>query len=85
VGNQKYQTMHAPVLEKPLTELQMDLLELFARQVSEEDLKHLRLMFSNYFAQKATGEMERVWKERGYTEETEKQWLNEHMRTPYKR
>ena len=65
--------MHAPVLEKPLNELQLKLLELFARQVSEEDLKQLQLMFSNYFAQKAMSEMEQGWKKRGYTEETEKQ------------
>jgi hypothetical protein len=77
--------MHTPVLENPLTELQMELLELFARKVSEEDLKQLRLLFSNYFAQKAMNEMEKVWKEKGYTEETEKEWLKEHMRAPYKR
>ena len=70
--------MPTPVLEKPLNELQMELLELlFARQISEEDLKQLKLIISNYFAQKATSEMERAWKERGYTEETEKQWLDE--------
>jgi len=77
--------MGAAVIEKPLNELQIGLLELFARQVSEEDLKQLKLLFSNYFAQKAMGEMEAVWKEKGFNEETEKQWLNEHMRTPYQR
>ncbi|HFA50757.1 MAG TPA: hypothetical protein ENJ95_17250 [Bacteroidetes bacterium] len=77
--------MNSPVLKNPLTELQMELLELFARKVSNEDLKQLRLLFSNYFAQKAMSEMEKVWEERGHTEETEKEWLKEHMRTPYKR
>jgi len=77
--------MQTPVLEQPLTELQMELLELFARQISEEDLKQLRVMFSTYFANKAMGEMEKSWKERGYDEQTEKEWLNEHIRTPYKR
>lgn len=77
--------MSTAVLEKPLNALQMDLLELFARQVSDADLKQLKLMFSSYFAQKAMDEMEQVWKEKGYDEATEKQWLNEHMRTPYNR
>lgn len=77
--------MHTPVLENPLTELQKELLELFARKISDEDLKQLKLLFSNYFAQKAMNEMEKAWKEKGYNEETEKKWLNEHMRTPYKR
>lgn len=37
------------------------------------------------FANKAMGEMEEVWKERGYDEKTEKDWLHEHMRTSYER
>ncbi len=77
--------MSSAVLEKPLNELQIDLLELFAREIPDEDLKQLKLLFSNYFAQKAMDEMDRVWKEKGYNDTTEKQWLNEHMRTPYQR
>ncbi len=77
--------MHAPVLEQPLNELQLELLELFARQISQEDLIEIKSLLSNYFAEKAMKEMEQEWKDKGYTEETEKQWLNEHMRTPYER
>lgn len=77
--------MHTPVLSQPLNELQMELLELFARQISDEELMDIKTMLSNYFAEKAMKEMEQEWKAKGYTEETEKHWLSEHMRTPYQR
>lgn len=77
--------MNAAVLEQPLNELQLDLLELFARQVSEEDLKQLRQLFSTYFAEKAMKEMEKALNDKGFNQSTENTWLNEHMRTPYHR
>jgi hypothetical protein len=77
--------MHTPVLSQPLNELQMELLELFARQISDEELMEIKTMLSNYFAEKAMKEMEQEWKGKGYTQETEKQWLSEHLRTPYQR
>lgn len=77
--------MNAAVLEQPLNELQLDLLELFARQVSEEDLTQLRQLFSNYFAEKAMLEMGKAMNKNGFDETHEKAWLNEHMRTPYHR
>ncbi len=83
--NKQTLLMHTPVLSQPLNELQMELLELFARQISDEELMDIKTMLSNYFAEKAMKEMEQEWKAKGYTEETEKHWLSEHMRTPYQR
>ncbi len=77
--------MHTPVLEQPLNELQMELLELFARQISQEELLEIKTLLSQYFAEKAMKEMDREWKEKGFNKETEEQWLNDHLRTPYKR
>jgi hypothetical protein len=33
---------------------------------------------------KATDEMDRLWDENNWSEETMKEWSNEHLRTPYK-
>jgi hypothetical protein len=33
---------------------------------------------------KATEEMDRLWDENNWSEETMKEWSNEHLRTPYK-
>ena len=44
----------------------------------------IKQLLSNYFADKASEEMDRLWDENNWTEETMKEWSNEHLRTPYK-
>ena len=65
----------------PLSNLQLQLLKLFAAGVSDEDLKAIQRMIARYFADKASAEAQEVWEEKGYTAE---QLLQENMRTPYK-
>lgn len=65
---------------QPLTPLQMELLELYARGVSMQDLLAIKQMLSDYFAQRAIEEADRLWDERGYTQETMQQWLLTHSR-----
>ncbi|HYV94898.1 MAG TPA: hypothetical protein VE978_24200 [Chitinophagales bacterium] len=72
------------VIEGKLTNLQHELLKIFSRQLNEEELREVRNLLARHFASKASNEMEKIWKERGYSEETIKGWLNEHMRTPRK-
>ena len=72
------------VVEGKITNLQQELMKIFSIQMTEQELLEIRNLLGNYFAQKVDEEMEKVWKERGYSEETIKGWLNEHMRTPYK-
>lgn len=67
-----------------LTNLQLELLKIFSVQMSEEQLLELKDLLSNYFLSKAREEVDRQWDEKGWTQETMKQWLNEHYRTPYK-
>lgn len=49
-----------------------------------EKVEELRQVISNYYAQKATDEMDRLWDsgERGEAQNTAV--LNEHLRTPYR-
>ncbi|HYV91372.1 MAG TPA: hypothetical protein VE978_06300 [Chitinophagales bacterium] len=74
------------VTEKPtkLTNLQLELLKIFSVQMSEEQLLELKDVLSNFFLTKAREEADRQWDEKGWTQETMKQWLTEHYRTPYK-
>lgn len=58
----------------------MELLELYARGVSMQDLLAIKQMLSDYFAQRAIEEADRLWDERGYTQETMQQWLLTHSR-----
>lgn len=72
----------ASIPEKPpLSNLQLQLLQLYADGVSDEDLKAIQRLIARYFADKASAEAAEVWKEKGYTAE---QLLNENMRTQYK-
>ena len=68
-----------------LSNLQLELLKIFSRNISDEQLLEIKAILSAYFAEKATKEMDRLWDERGWTQETMQQWLKEHMRTPYKK
>lgn len=67
-------------IKQPLNTLQLELLELFARDVSNQDLLAIKQMVSNFFAQKAIEEADAIWEEKGYTDDTMIEWLNIHER-----
>lgn len=67
--------------KQPLSNLQLQLLQLFAQDVSEDDLKAIQRMIVRYFAEKASDAADEDWEEKGYSVE---QFKGEHMRTPYK-
>lgn len=67
----------------PLTNLQVELLKVFTRPVSDPDLKSIKQMISLFFANKAIKEADAVWEERGFSEDTMMEWQKTHLRTPY--
>lgn len=75
------QESEVAALSFPLSNLQLQLLRLYANGVSDEDLKAIQRMIARYFADKASVEAQEVWEEKGYNAE---QLLQENMRTPYK-
>ena len=72
-------------LKQSLSNLQLELLEMYARQVPDSDLIEIKKMLANYFAQKAMDEADKIWNERGYTQDDMTKILNTHSRTPYKK
>jgi len=60
--------------QKKLTNLQLELLQVFSRELPEEQLLEIRQLLAKYFAQKVDEEMDSLWQERGWTEETMRQW-----------
>lgn len=58
----------------PLTNVQLELLKVFAMGVSEEEVVEIRRLLARYFMSKAVHEATKVWAEKGYTAE---QLLNE--------
>ena len=70
------------VLEtKKLSNLQIELLKVFSYDLSDVQLLDIKILLSNYFAQKASDRMDELWEEKGWTVETMKEWGNEHMRS----
>jgi len=65
---------------RPLTNLQRELLELFALNVSERDLLEIKRLLARYFAERVTADMDRFVDEQHLTAEDLKHWAYEHER-----
>jgi hypothetical protein len=65
---------------KPLTNLQMQLLKSFNFEIPESQLDEIKIILGNFFASKATEEMDRLWEENNWSNDTMITWTNEHLR-----
>ncbi|MEO8150780.1 MAG: hypothetical protein ABI723_24315 [Bacteroidia bacterium] len=68
------------MLQTGLSNLQLELLKIYSGNIPDEQLTDIRLLLSNYFAEKATEAMDKVIKEKGLSEEDFIKWTNEHNR-----
>jgi len=68
-----------------LNEQQLQMLRLFKDPMPEEDFQQMKRLAVQLLAKKVDEEMERLEKEKGWTQETYEQWGKEHLRTPYKK
>jgi len=68
---------------KRLTNLQIELLEVFKYELSEEQIKEIRSLLVNYFAEKVTNDIDKLFAEKDWGEEKIEEWSREHMRTKY--
>ncbi|MCU0326597.1 MAG: hypothetical protein MUF45_15325 [Spirosomaceae bacterium] len=71
------------MLRTPLTEPQLELLQMFTRPVSDSDWLAIKRMITNYFASKSIEEADKVWDEQGWDDAKIDELLNSHLRTPY--
>ncbi|MCY7327206.1 MAG: hypothetical protein LH618_01505 [Saprospiraceae bacterium] len=69
--------MNAPAVQPPLTNLQVELLKLFARQLPEADIMAIRDMIAKYLLEKAFLEADQAWEAKGYTPSSFQQKMNE--------
>jgi hypothetical protein len=61
----------------PLSNVQIELLKLFATDLSEEDLRELREQLTQFYARKSVQKANEAWQEKGLTQEDMDGWLNE--------
>ena len=68
-----------------LNQQQQDMLRLLKSPMPEHDFNEIKRFVVKMLAKNIDDEMERLEKEKGWTEETYEQWGKEHMRTPYEK
>jgi hypothetical protein len=70
------------VLEAPssFSNLQKELLKLYAANVSEDDLLQIRLLIGKYFADKASNSMDNFLEANKTSTDQYNNWENEHNR-----
>lgn len=52
----------------PLSNVQAELLKLFARQIPDEQLEELKNVIARFLLEKARDKADKIWDERGYDE-----------------
>ena len=63
------------VIDQPLSNLQLELLKLYSMELSDEQLLEVKRLLAKYFAEKATNEMDRLWEENNWNQDTMSEWL----------
>ena len=66
--------------ENKLSNLQQELLKVFHYNLGENQLLEIKELLSRYFAEKATAEMDRLWENNNWNEDTMAHWAKEHTR-----
>ena len=64
--------------------IQLHLLQMFAHMDSEQELKEVQQVLSEYYFNKVEKRASEIYKEKGWTPETLEAMANGHFRTPYK-
>lgn len=67
-------------MEAALNNTQLEILNLFAREQSEEDLKEIKSLLIMYLADKVIREADKSFDAQSYTAEIFDRWKEEHYR-----
>lgn len=68
------------VIKQPLSNVQLEILKAFSHNLTEEELIDFRQTIAQYFANKAIRTANKVWEEKGWTDEDVETMLNSKMR-----
>jgi hypothetical protein len=63
-----------------LSNLQLELLKVFSRPVSDDDVRSIHKMLSNYFAEKAMNLADQAWDKNGWTAKDSEKLMKQHNR-----
>lgn len=57
--------MTNPTIQQPFSNVQLELLNLYSRNISDEELQLIRDMLARFFADRASQAANKVWDEKG--------------------
>ncbi len=63
-------------IQPPLSNIQVELLKLYSVGVPDEYLPDIKRMIAKYLFEKASDRADKIWDEKGYSEETLKKWIS---------
>ena len=64
-------------LKQSLSNVQVELLKLFNTDLSELELKELKVLLVNFYAQKSIEAANEAWKDKGLSNQDMDNWLND--------
>lgn len=65
---------------KGLSNIQLELLKLYANNLPDDQVFEIKLLLGQYFAKKATEAMDSIWEQKGLTAQDMTKWANQHDR-----
>ena len=71
------------VQTNPMSNLQLELLKIYATDIPERQLLDIKRMLAAYFAELIDRDMTSLWEEQGCDDSTIETWKHERLRTPY--
>jgi hypothetical protein len=60
----------------PLSNVQIELLQLYTTDLSETELIELKALLAQFYADKSISLANQIWEEKGLTDEDMDKWLN---------
>jgi hypothetical protein len=74
-------TAQLQTLQQPFTNVQLELLKVFAHHVSDDDLSELRRLIAQFFSQRAVEAADAAWDKNNWTNDDVDRLLNTKLRT----
>lgn len=65
------------MLQKSLTNLQLEILKLYSTDMNEEELNELKKLLADSYAKKAVSEADKIWSEKNLSDSDMEKWLHE--------
>jgi hypothetical protein len=59
-----------PIVQPVLTNVQVELLKVFAMQLPEDALRELRFVIARFLMERVRDRADKIWEEKGYDENT---------------